>query len=112
MPVRPSSQAVTSTRMSITLRGCPRLKPVPRFMMVSPITGYAPDGLSDLIQRAQDDPDDDDGLGGVLGRWLSNQGPCLRGGSAWQRQPGCPVSRVAWRWSLGYRVRVCAPASI
>jgi hypothetical protein len=35
MPVKASSQAVTSTRMSITPRGCLRSKPVAMFMMVS-----------------------------------------------------------------------------
>src|SRR5450755_42604 len=35
MPVRPNSQAVSSTRMSITIRGCLRAKPVAMFMMVS-----------------------------------------------------------------------------
>ena len=35
MPVRVSSQAVTSTRMSITLRGCLRSKPVAMLMMLS-----------------------------------------------------------------------------
>ena len=35
MPVKASSQAVTSTRMSITPRGCLRSKLVAMFMMVS-----------------------------------------------------------------------------
>jgi len=80
--------------------------------MVSLITGYAQDGLSDLIQRAQDDPDDDDGLGGVLGRWLSNQGPFLRGGVGVAAAAGVPGQPSGLAVVSGVSVRVCAPASI